>query len=97
MAARSVRDAEVAGSNPAVPTEKEQVRGGVAEEGGPPLLLPWHPDAVLKIANRLSVRPLLLERAHSVPGGRAGAKGCILKRLQRIRGLDRGSSSCDRR
>src|SRR4051812_37719087 len=30
-----LRDAEVAGSSPAVPTEQEQVGGGIAETAGP--------------------------------------------------------------
>ena len=47
--------------------------------------------------SRLSVRSPLSERAQSMPAGRAGTKGRVIKRLQPPRGRARGSAPCDGR
>ena len=47
--------------------------------------------------SQLSVQSPLSERAQAMPAGRADAKGFVIKRLQRTRGMARGYSPCDRR
>jgi hypothetical protein len=64
-----------------------------------PRLLPWMKRGCDHRVgpSRLSVRSPLSERAQSMPAARAGAKDLVNKKLQRIRGRDRGFFSCDRR
>ena len=44
-----------------------------------------------------AVRSPLQERAKPVPTGMVGAKGFFIKRLQRIQGMARCASPCDKR